>query len=131
MALPTDFETFFDSEAHGFAQRVNERDWGRVVIEAALPPIGHGSGDVEIPALHFCFTAGENFFCTRADGDGRHAWRRAERFLRAAEDDVETLLVHVHGNGGERGDSVHDEESVEFVANFTEAVKIGDDAGGG
>src|SRR5262249_55629248 len=66
----------------------------------------------------------------RANRDGRHAWRRAERFLRAAENDVEPFLINIQGNGGERGDGVHDKERAEFVRDFTEAGETGDDAGG-
>src|SRR5256885_2930929 len=113
MTFPTRFETFLHGDAHRFTERVDKRDGWSVVIEAALSPVGHGGGDIEIPALHFRFAMGENFFGTRADGDGRHAWRRAEGFLRAAEDYVEAFFVNVHGHGGEGGDGVHDEERAE------------------
>src|SRR5256885_11392537 len=130
MTFPARFETFLHGDTHGFAEGIDQRDRRSVVIEAALSPVSHGGGDIEIPALHFRFAVRENFFGARADGDWRHAWRRAEGFLRAAEDYVEAFFVHVHRNGSERGDGVDDEERAEFVGDFAEAVEIGDDAGG-
>src|SRR5262249_10910322 len=130
VAFPTRFEAVLNGDTHGFAQRIDQRDGRSVVIETTLAPVGHGGGDVEIPALHFGFARGHDFFGARPDGDGRHAWWRAECFLRAAEHDVKPLLVYAHGNGRERGDGVHDEKRAEFVGNFAEVVEIGDDASG-
>src|SRR5579871_607576 len=130
MAFPTRFKAFLHGNAHRFAQGVNQGNGWSVVIEAALAPIGHGGGDIEIPALHFRFAMRENFFRARADRDGRHSRRRAESFLRAAENDVEALFVHVHRLGGKRSDRVHDEERAELVGDFAEPIEICDDAGG-
>src|SRR5256885_5633147 len=130
MTFPARFETFLHGDTHGFAEGIDQRDRRSVVIEAALSPVSHGGGDIEIPALHFRFAVRENFLGPQAHGVWRHAWRRAEGFLRAAEDYVEAFFVHVHRNGSERGDGVDDEERAEFVGDFAEAVEIGDNAGG-
>src|SRR5271154_430029 len=104
MALPAILETLFQREAHGLAQAKDQRDWRCVMVEAIFAPIVHRGGEVKVPALYFCLAIAKNFFGFGADGNGRHARRRTDGFLRAAEADVHALVVDMERDGGEGGD---------------------------
>ena len=63
-------------------------------------------------------------------GDGRHARRRAEGFLRAAEADVDALAVDIERNSAETGDGVDHQQSAKFIGNFAVGIEALQDARG-
>src|SRR5690348_2113284 len=130
MAFPARFESLFENDAEGFAEREDEGNGSGVVIGALLAPVIHGGGEVEIPALDGRLARAKNFLGARVDGDGGHARRGADGFLRAAEADVDARGVNVDGHAAESGDRVHDEEGAELVGNFAHGIEVGDDRGG-
>src|SRR5271156_6687625 len=131
VAIPARFEALFERQAQRFAHGENQRDGRSVVIGALAAPHGHNRHEVEIPAGHGGFTRFDDFFDAGVHGDGRHSRRRAQRFLRSAETNVDILLFDVERHAGQGGDSVDDEESTEFVGDFAVVVEILDHAAGG
>ena len=100
------------------------------MIDAFVAPVGHGRIEIEIPAAHRLFARVHHFFDARVHGDGRHSRRRADRFLRTAEADVDALAVDIQRNAAERGHGVDDEQRAEFIGNFAVIVDALHDAGG-
>ena len=54
------------------------------------------------------------------DRDWRHSRWRTKSFLRAAETNIDVLLIHGQRNSAECGDGVDDEKRAKFVGNFAE-----------
>src|SRR6267143_271003 len=126
--FPARFQAFFQHQPHSFAQRENQRDGRRVMVEAVLAPIIHRRRQVEIPALHFCLALAKNFFGGRTDGDRRHSRGRTDGFLRTAETNVDAFAVHVQRQGCQRGHGVHHEERANFVGELSIRFDSSDDA---
>src|SRR3984957_12588038 len=131
VAVPARFEALFEREAQRFAHGENQRDGRSVVIGALAAPHGHDRHEIEIPAGHGGFARFDDFFDAGIDGDGRHSRRRAERFLRAAETNVDFLFFNVGRKAGQSSDGIDDEKGAEFVGDFAVVIRILDHAAGG
>src|ERR1700723_806777 len=131
VAIPAGFETLFKREAQRFAHGENQRDGRSVVIRALAAPHGHDRHKVEIPAGHGRFARFDGFFHPRVHGDGRHSRRTAKRFLRAAETNIDFLLVDVERNTSQSCDRVNDQQGAEFVGYFAVIIQILHHAAGG
>ncbi len=130
MPLPARLQALFDYQPHRFAQRENQRNRRRVMIQPVFAPIVHGRRQVKIPALHFRLAIAKHFLGGRAHGNRRHPGGRADGLLRTAEANVNPLLVHIDRHGGERRHRIHNQKGPQFVGNFSVGVNAGNHAGG-
>ena len=129
VALPARFEAFFQNGPQRFAHPIDQRNRRRVMIDALLAPVVHRRGQIEIPAAHRLFARMHHLFHARIHGDRRHARRRADRFLRTAEADVNALLVHIQRNSRQRRDRVDDQQRAQFIGDFAVVLDSLHDAG--
>ncbi len=72
----------------------------------------------------------QQLFHTGADGNRRHARRRADGLLRAAETDVDSLPVDVKGHSAQTRHRIHDQQRAQFIGDLAKLVDLGDHSRG-
>ena len=130
MPLPARFQALFDDKAHRFAQRKNQGNRGRVMIQPVFAPVIHRGRQVEIPALHFRLALAEDFFGGRTHRDRRHSGGRADGLLRSAEANINALLIHIDWHSCERRHGIHNQQRTQFVRNLAVRIDTGNHASG-
>ena len=87
------------------------------------------SGDFTVWRDEEKVAVAQQLFDAPVDGNGRHSWRRADGFLRAAEADINALAIDFHRQADERCHAIRNQQSPEFVRNFAERSDRGQNAG--
>ena len=59
----------------------------------------------------------------RIHRDRRHSRRRADRFLRAAEANIDALAVNIERDAGQRCHGVHDQQRAQLIGHFAKIVE--------
>ena len=94
-----------------------------MVDAGAACPVLEQQPQVQVPASGLLGPVRNGLEASRADGDGRHAGRRAKALLRRAVREIDVDVVEVDRRATQGGDGVDEEEGIVVVGQLGEAVE--------
>ena len=83
-----------------------------MVVGAAGAPIFYQESQIEIPVGHFCFSAGQLFYGTRAERYRSKTRRATEAFLGACVHNVDAPFIGEEGHATEAGHRVDQQQAI-------------------